>query len=77
MTADRHAHTAEHAYYIWEKEGRPHGRAFDHWLRAEAELVFVTMLEEATPPAPASVPVAKARKSAPKRSSRRNKTEKG
>ncbi|MGD0588608.1 MAG: DUF2934 domain-containing protein [Thermoplasmata archaeon] len=24
------------AYNLWEKEGRPEGRAFDHWLRAEA-----------------------------------------
>jgi Protein of unknown function (DUF2934) len=26
---------AEAAYYIWEKEGHPHGRDLDHWLRAE------------------------------------------
>jgi hypothetical protein len=26
---------AETAYYIWEKEGHPHGRELDHWLRAE------------------------------------------
>jgi len=24
----------DRAYYIWEREGRPHGRDFDHWLRA-------------------------------------------
>jgi Protein of unknown function (DUF2934) len=24
----------DRAYYIWEREGRPEGRAFDHWLRA-------------------------------------------
>jgi hypothetical protein len=23
------------AYYIWEKEGHPHRRDLDHWLRAE------------------------------------------
>jgi len=23
------------AYNIWEKEGHPHGRDLDHWLRAE------------------------------------------
>ena len=23
------------AYYIWEKEGYPHGRDLDHWLHAE------------------------------------------
>jgi hypothetical protein len=26
------------AYYIWEREGRPAGRALDHWLRAENEV---------------------------------------
>lgn len=25
----------EWAYDLWEKEGRPTGRAFDHWLEAE------------------------------------------
>ena len=28
----------ERAYYIWEDEGRIHGRADAHWLRAEAEI---------------------------------------
>ncbi|TXM66064.1 DUF2934 domain-containing protein [Methylobacterium sp. WL120] len=28
----------ERAYYIWEDEGRVHGRADAHWLRAEAEV---------------------------------------
>ncbi|CAN5186868.1 hypothetical protein BH20VER2_BH20VER2_01470 [soil metagenome] len=23
---------------IWEEDGRPEGRAADHWLRAEAEI---------------------------------------
>jgi hypothetical protein len=27
------------AYEIWEAEGKPHGKDFDHWLKAEAELV--------------------------------------
>jgi hypothetical protein len=26
------------AYAIWEEEGRPEGRALDHWLRARWEL---------------------------------------
>ncbi|HET6467164.1 MAG TPA: DUF2934 domain-containing protein [Geminicoccaceae bacterium] len=26
------------AYGLWEAEGRPEGRALEHWLRAEAEL---------------------------------------
>jgi hypothetical protein len=28
----------ERSYQIWENEGQPEGRAWDHWLRAEAEL---------------------------------------
>lgn len=27
----------ERAYFIWEHEGRPHGRDQDHWLRAISE----------------------------------------
>jgi hypothetical protein len=27
----------EAAYFIWEREGRPAGRALDHWGRAVAE----------------------------------------
>ena len=29
---------ARRAEEIWEEEGRPEGRAEEHWLRAEAEL---------------------------------------
>ena len=29
---------ARRAQAIWEEEGRPQGRAEEHWLRAEAEL---------------------------------------
>lgn len=29
---------ARRAQTIWEEEGRPEGRAEEHWLRAEAEL---------------------------------------
>jgi DUF2934 family protein len=25
------------AYYFWEQEGRPEGRALDHWLRASGQ----------------------------------------
>jgi hypothetical protein len=31
---------AERAYHIWERMGRPHGQALEHWLRAEAELAI-------------------------------------
>jgi hypothetical protein len=27
----------EAAYGLWEREGRPEGRALEHWLRATAE----------------------------------------
>jgi Protein of unknown function (DUF2934) len=30
--------TAERAYLIWERTGRPEGKALEHWLRAEAEV---------------------------------------
>jgi hypothetical protein len=26
------------AYYLWEHEGRPEGRALDHWLQASQHL---------------------------------------
>lgn len=33
-----HEEIAFYSYLIWENEGRPCGRAFDHWLQAEAQL---------------------------------------
>jgi len=30
---------ADCAYLIWEKEGRPVGRAREHWLQAETQLM--------------------------------------
>ena len=29
----------DRAYYLWEHEGRPEGRAHDHWYRAATEAV--------------------------------------
>jgi len=36
MAANRRDETwlRDRAYYIWEHEGRPHGRALNHWLQA-------------------------------------------
>jgi hypothetical protein len=34
---DQHDEVRGRAYAIWEAEGRPEGRDFDHWLRAERE----------------------------------------
>ena len=28
----------QRAYELWESEGRPAGREYDHWLQAEREL---------------------------------------
>lgn len=28
----------ERAYWLWEEEGRPQGREFDHWVRARSEI---------------------------------------
>ena len=32
---DREQQVRERAYYMWEAEGRPHGRAEIHWIMAE------------------------------------------
>ena len=29
----------ERAYQIWEREGRPYGRDYDHWVQARVELI--------------------------------------
>jgi hypothetical protein len=33
----------ERAYHIWEREGRPHGREYDHWVQAQVELAAESM----------------------------------
>jgi hypothetical protein len=54
----------ERAYAIWEQEGRPAGREWDHWARAAHEIASArpaTQIDEiATSPA-ASVPGRKSR----------------
>jgi Protein of unknown function (DUF2934) len=47
----------ERAYQIWEQEGRVHGRAEQHWLKAQFEL---TAAEDMAPSAAA--PAKKARR---------------
>ncbi len=32
----------QRAYFLWEDEGRPHGRESDHWHRATTEVQAVT-----------------------------------
>lgn len=44
------------AYDIWEREGRPDGRDFEHWVQArielDAEVVGLQPQRSAAPPAP-------------------------
>ena len=36
----------EHAYGLWEADGRPDGRAIDYWLQAEQEIVTQSTVTE-------------------------------
>jgi hypothetical protein len=36
---DLHERVRRRAYELWESEGRPAGRAHDHWFQAEREVV--------------------------------------
>ena len=38
QTAPHEAVIRERAYAIWEQEGRPDGREWDHWTRAAVEI---------------------------------------
>jgi len=33
------AQLEERAYHIWERAGRPHGQALEHWFQAQAEVI--------------------------------------
>jgi hypothetical protein len=41
---DREQQVRERAYYIWEAEGRPHGRAEIHWTMAEIATAVLSYL---------------------------------
>jgi hypothetical protein len=54
MFAATHHEIAACAYCIWLQEGKPEGRALDHWLQAELHLVLSSILrpqEQRNPPA--------------------------
>ena len=38
----------ENAYYLWEAEGRPHGRAQIHWQMAEIATLIFSYLNDGT-----------------------------
>lgn len=44
----------ERAYHIWEREGRPEGRAEDHWQMARSELAIEMTPGVAMEPNPAA-----------------------
>jgi hypothetical protein len=48
--AARRARIAARAHMIWEREGKPDGRAAEHWAEAEREL-----LAEGDAPAPGGI----------------------
>lgn len=65
----------ERAYHIWEREGRPHGRDFEHWVRAQVELIAETTVKTtASPPSGTAAPSrprpSSARSAAPPKPSR-------
>ena len=39
----------ERAYALWEANDRPEGRALDHWLQAEQEIVNQSVAGEEDP----------------------------
>ncbi|MGD9762790.1 MAG: DUF2934 domain-containing protein [Candidatus Binatia bacterium] len=68
----------ERAYLIWQRDGCPHGRDFEHWLRAkfelEAEAVVMQRGPMLAPPARAAStrrrPVEKTAGASPRRATR-------
>lgn len=62
----------ETAYFIWEQEGRPDGRAQDHWLRAldQADAPSAPAPSAPAPSAPAQTAAAQAA-AAPRKPARR------
>ncbi len=60
IMAGRDQRIADLAHSLWEEEGRPDGRAEQHWLRA------AVLVDESTLDAAAKKPAAKAKAAAPK-----------
>ena len=57
----------DRAYLIWEREGRPHGRDFEHWVRAQVELIAETSTNNTGEKAAAARPrLANAKAAAPR-----------
>lgn len=63
QVANQDAAIRERAYAIWEAEGRPEGRAFDHWYQAMSEVAGRAELKKATARPAAKTKTPKAPKS--------------
>ena len=51
-----HEEISQRAREIWEREGRPEGRAKEHWLQAETELQQKTLRTRAGSSTPSEDP---------------------
>jgi hypothetical protein len=60
--AHREVSIRERAYAIWEEEGRPDGREWDHWERASREVMNRAILSTNTATADKAASVGTARK---------------
>lgn len=49
MSKPSQSDIAKHAYQLWEREGRPHGRDKDHWHAAEREVLGAATAQEDRP----------------------------
>jgi hypothetical protein len=75
MNLNRHSEIAERAYHIWEREGRPQGKALDHWLEAEAELAVEPVSQTAPPEPGIQTSKSRARRPSPLKPRRAGRTE--
>ena len=55
MAADRQERIRHRAYALWEREGRPEGRAAEHWQIAAQEIEEEDRQADRAAAAPASV----------------------
>ena len=65
--AHREVSIRERAYAIWEEEGRPDGREWDHWERASREILSRPMPTANGAAAAKATALAKGRKGAKSR----------
>lgn len=56
MADDLERRIADRAYRIWEREGRPEGRAADHWEMAREEIAIEDNQRETLQPNPSHGP---------------------